>query len=39
MTNAISMVTPTNIGQWAQAVVVGDPAPLSLPLSWLVSMW
>jgi hypothetical protein len=34
----LSELSPTNIGQWAQAVVVGDPAPLSLPLSWLVSM-
>jgi ABC-2 type transport system permease protein len=34
----LSELSPTNIGQWAQAVVVGEPAPLSLPLTWLVSM-
>jgi ABC-2 type transport system permease protein len=31
-------LSPTSIGQWAQMVVMGDPAPMSIPLSWLVSM-
>ena len=31
-------LSPTNIGQWAQAIVVGDPAPLSIPIVWVASM-
>ena len=31
-------LSPTSIGQWAQAVVMGEPAPWSIPVSWLVSM-
>jgi ABC-2 type transport system permease protein len=34
----LTELSPTSVGQWAQAVVRGDPAPLSIPISWLVSM-
>jgi len=34
----LTELSPTSFGQWAQAVVMGDPAPLSVPISWLVSM-
>lgn len=34
----LTELSPTSIGQWAQAVVMGQPAPLSIPISWLVSM-
>lgn len=34
----LSELSPTNIGQWAQAVVVGSPAPLSIPIVWVASM-
>jgi ABC-2 type transport system permease protein len=30
--------SPTSIGRWAQAVVVGDPAPMSVPIAWAISM-
>jgi ABC-2 type transport system permease protein len=34
----LTELSPTSIGQWAQAVVMGGPAPLSIPISWLVSV-
>jgi ABC-2 type transport system permease protein len=34
----LTELSPTSIGQWAQAVVMGNPAPMSIPVSWLVSM-
>ncbi len=38
MVPGLAELSPTTIGRWAQAVVMGDPAPLSIPISWLVSM-
>ena len=34
----LTELSPTSIGHWAQAVVMGEPAPLSIPIAWLVSM-
>lgn len=34
----LTELSPTSIGQWAQAVVMGEPAPLSIPVSWAISM-
>jgi len=31
-------LSPTSIGQWAQAVVMGEPAPWSIPVVWGISM-
>lgn len=38
MVPSITELLPTSIGQWAHAAVMGEPAPLSIPISWLVSM-
>ncbi len=38
MVPSLDELSPTSIGRWAQAVVVGDPAPMSVPISWLISM-
>jgi len=38
MVPALAELSPTSIGRWAQAVVSGEPAPLSIPAMWLVSM-
>jgi ABC-2 type transport system permease protein len=34
----VTELSPTSIGRWAQAIAMGDPAPLTVPISWLVSM-
>ena len=38
MVPLVTELSPTSIGQWAQAVVMGEAAPLSIPIVWLVSM-
>jgi ABC-2 type transport system permease protein len=34
----LSELSPTSIGRWAQAVVIGEPAPVSVPIAWVISM-
>lgn len=31
-------LSPTFIGRWAQAVVMDEPAPLTIPIAWAISM-
>jgi hypothetical protein len=31
-------LSPTSIGEWAQAVVMGEAAAWSIPVSWAISM-
>lgn len=38
MVPGVTELSPTSIGQWAQAVVMGEPAPVSIPISWGISM-
>lgn len=35
---SLAQISPTSIGRWAQAVAMGDPGPMLIPATWLVSM-
>lgn len=38
MVPGVNELSPTNIGRWAQFIVMGEPAPVSIPIVWAISM-